>query len=77
MTISASHNTVHVGRGAIFALCQVSKLPSGAQAVVDAKALDLVTQLLGSSDSYTREQTSFMLGNLTKHESTSQAVLAV
>ena len=61
----------------MFALCEISNLPSGAQAVVDAKALDLVTQLLGSSDSYTRQHTCFMLGNLAKHESTSQAVLAV
>ena len=77
LTICGSDDAVHVGRLAMFALCQISKLPSGAQAVVGAKALDLVTQLLGSSDSHTREHTSFMLGNLARHKSTSQAVLAL
>ena len=77
LTICGSDEAAYVGRGAMFALRQISKLPSGAQAVVDAKLLNLVTQLLGSSDSYTRQHTSFMLGNLAKHESTSQAVLAL
>ena len=77
LTSSESDESVYVVREAVYALAYISNLPSGAQAVVNAKALDFVTQLLYSSDTYTRVYTCLMLGNLAKHESTSQVVLAL
>src|ERR1700753_969520 len=61
----AKHCFTEISRGGPFstpllastiALANISNLPSGAQSVVNAKALDFVTQLLGSPDTYHRGQ---------------------
>ncbi|KAJ7803038.1 armadillo-type protein [Mycena leptocephala] len=62
---------------AIYALSRIIEWPEGAQAAVDANALQLVPELLDSSDALTRELASKMLGKLALHRSTAPAVLGL
>ncbi|KAJ7161903.1 armadillo-type protein [Mycena crocata] len=60
---------------AIYALSEFASDPSGAQAVVDANALDLVHKLLQSPHNGVRKWACWTVGKLAGHKSTVAAVL--
>ncbi|KAF7356829.1 hypothetical protein MVEN_01018400 [Mycena venus] len=60
--------------GAINALSQIARLPDGAQAVVDVRALDLLA-LLKSPTPNVRDCTCTLVGALASHESTGPALI--
>ncbi|KAJ7926258.1 armadillo-type protein [Mycena leptocephala] len=62
---------------ALFALWVISEVPDGARAVVEAQAVEHVSQLLHSSHDKFRRWTCGMLGTLARHDSTIMAVLAI
>ncbi|KAJ7140612.1 armadillo-type protein [Mycena epipterygia] len=74
--ISLLHDE-HVDVLAIRTLALIIKSPEGAQAAVDANALDDVTTLLESRNAEVRSWTCEMLGELALHEATARAVLAI
>ncbi|KAJ6527583.1 armadillo-type protein [Mycena vulgaris] len=57
------------------ALDEISQWPDGAQAAVDAKVLDYMATLLGSSEARICQYTCFLVGKLAMHASTAPAVL--
>ncbi|KAF7350485.1 hypothetical protein MVEN_01354100 [Mycena venus] len=60
---------------AVFTLSQIARWLDGAQAIVDAKALDHVVELLESSSPNIREETCELVGRLAIHGPTASAVL--
>ncbi|KAJ7161913.1 armadillo-type protein [Mycena crocata] len=66
-----------VVEGAISVLSQFASDPKGAQAVVDANALDLIHELLESPNSEVRKHACWVLGNLGSHTPTLGTVLAI
>ncbi|KAF7356921.1 hypothetical protein MVEN_01028000 [Mycena venus] len=62
---------------AIYALCQIARWSDGAQAIVDARALDGMLAFLESSSSDIRKWTCELVGRLVEHESTVQAILGL
>ncbi|KAJ7161918.1 armadillo-type protein [Mycena crocata] len=68
---------IFVVQKAIYALSQIAHGRQGAEAVVDAGAQNLSLGLLGSHNSEVRRWTSWMLGNLARHNSTRGYVVAV
>ncbi|KAJ7494136.1 armadillo-type protein [Mycena latifolia] len=56
------------------ALASIANWPTGAEAVVAAKALDHLTKILVSRWAYMREDACWLLAALAQHESTAQAV---
>ncbi|KAJ6591307.1 armadillo-type protein [Mycena vulgaris] len=67
---------LEVIKGAAYALCKVSQWPDGAQAAVDAKVLDHVTELLQSQEVWILRFTCELVGHLVSHEFTAPATLA-
>jgi hypothetical protein len=61
----------------MYALSELSSWPDGAQAALEAKTLDHVTELLQSPQSRVRSWTCRMVGSFAKHESTAVAVLGL
>ncbi|KAF7350407.1 hypothetical protein MVEN_01345500 [Mycena venus] len=65
-----------IPRSAIYvALSQIARWSDGAQAVVDAKALDDVKELLKSPNPQVRYQTCELVNALASHDSTAPAIL--
>jgi len=60
--------------GAMYALARIARLSEGAQAIVNARALDNLLELLESVDPKTREWTCELVGTLANHQSTAVAV---
>ncbi|KAJ7137358.1 armadillo-type protein [Mycena crocata] len=65
----------NVVESAIYALSHIASTPNGANAVMNAGALQFAEGLLDSEDSEVRRWTSLMLGNLAGHEGFSAAAL--
>jgi hypothetical protein len=61
----------------MYALSQIVFWPDGAQAALEAKTLDYVTELLQSPQSEVRQRTCWTVGNFARHESTAMAVLGL
>ncbi|KAF7356897.1 hypothetical protein MVEN_01025500 [Mycena venus] len=62
---------------AMCGLANIARWLDGAQAVVDAKAMDHTLILLQSSDVYVRKWTGQLVGWLASHESTAPAILGL
>ncbi|KAJ7753646.1 armadillo-type protein [Mycena maculata] len=69
------HDDVQVIQEATYALYWISKWPNGAQAAVDAKVLDYIEELLGSSTQMVQRWACTLAGRLASHESIAPAVL--
>ncbi|KAJ7257953.1 armadillo-type protein [Mycena haematopus] len=69
------HEDPEVVLGAMFALSQIAQWIDGAEAVVDAKTLDYVLELLKSPDAGIRKWTCVLVGELAGHESTAPVIL--
>ncbi|KAJ6531049.1 armadillo-type protein [Mycena capillaripes] len=69
-----SDNHPEVIAAATFALSQLAYWPDGAQAIVDAKTLGRISELLHSRKSNTRKWSCKLMGRLASHESTAPAV---
>ncbi|KAJ7142059.1 armadillo-type protein [Mycena crocata] len=69
------HN-MSVIKNSISVLAKIAREPDGAKAVVDAKVLDIVPELLETPNDQVRQFTCNMLGRLVKHKSTLEAVLS-
>ncbi|KAJ7448805.1 armadillo-type protein [Mycena latifolia] len=72
-TLSSSSDT----EAATHALSQITRLPNGAQATVDANFLDCIPMLLEASNMQVRRWTCRIIGHLIKHEASAIAVLGV
>ncbi|KAJ7850571.1 armadillo-type protein [Mycena leptocephala] len=68
---------VEVIEAAMYALSLIGHWPDGVQAVLEAKTLDYVVELLQSPQSGVRQQTCWMVGRLAMHESTAMAILGL
>jgi len=74
-SFSISDEDPRVIEGATYALSQIARWSDGAQAIVEAKALDYVLMLLESQRPTIREWTCELLGRLVCHESSVPMVL--
>ncbi|KAJ7079845.1 armadillo-type protein [Mycena epipterygia] len=72
-----SDEDIKVMEPAIYALSRISRFPHGARAVVAANTLDYLAELLKSPNATVRRWTCWTVGNLTRHDSTAKAVLAL
>jgi hypothetical protein len=61
----------------MYTLSRIAFLPNGVQAVLEAKTLDHVMELLQSPQSGLRKWTCWTVGNFARHESTAVAVLGL
>ncbi|KAJ7895721.1 armadillo-type protein [Mycena leptocephala] len=68
---------VEVVEAAIYALSWIAFWPDGAQAVLEAKTLDHVAELLQSPEAEVRKWTCWTVGSFARHESTAVAVLGL
>ncbi|KAJ7270393.1 armadillo-type protein [Mycena rebaudengoi] len=66
-----------VAESAVYALSRIAYWPDGGDAVVQAGALQLLENLVPSSNAGVRQWTCAMLENLTSHQSTSAALLEI
>ncbi|KAJ6612537.1 armadillo-type protein [Mycena sp. CBHHK59/15] len=73
----ALHNNTLVKYKAIYALAKISQKLDGAQAIIDAHAMDLVPQLLDSPAEEVLQWTCNMLGHIACHETLTEAILDV
>ncbi|KAJ7753650.1 armadillo-type protein [Mycena maculata] len=69
------HKSSEVIEQATYALCMISRWLNGALAVVDAKLLDHIEELLISSNEGVQRWTCNLVGNLASHESIAPHVL--
>ncbi|KAJ7479231.1 armadillo-type protein [Mycena latifolia] len=70
-------NVSEVVLDTICALYWIARSPEGAQAVVDARVLEPMAQLLESTNTNVRSWTWSMLGRLARHKSTAMAILTI
>jgi hypothetical protein len=61
----------------MYALSEISSWPDGAQAALEAKTLNHVTELLESPQSGVQQGTCWMVGRFADHKSTAVAVLGL
>jgi hypothetical protein len=61
----------------MYALSWIAFWPDGAQAALEAKTLDHVTELLQSPESGVRKWTCGTVGRFAMHESTAMAILGL
>ncbi|KAJ6606920.1 armadillo-type protein [Mycena sp. CBHHK59/15] len=69
------HDDMDIRQTAIYAMACISRWPGGASAIVNAKALHRVRELLQSPDSMVQKRTCEILGKLGRHESLNAAIL--
>ncbi|KAJ7161855.1 armadillo-type protein [Mycena crocata] len=74
---SSTSRDENVVENATYVLVHISNDPQGAKAVLDARALDFIAELLQSPNNKVRTQACHMLANLAHHSSTSAAVAVV